>query len=78
MVSTDPQDTPQSIEDFRERGEIEDVLPWAVDQEGEVVAALGVNALETTMILDENGEVVYKDTSSTDYETLQGELEKVL
>ncbi len=78
MVSTDPQDTPQSIEDFSERGEIEDVLPWAVDQEGEVAAALGVNALETTVILDENGEVVYKDTSSTDYETLQGELEKVL
>ncbi len=78
MVSTDPQDTPQSIEDFRERGEIEVVLPWAVDQEGEVAAALGVNALETTIILDENGEVVYKDTSSTDYETLQGELEKVL
>ena len=78
MVSTDPQDTPQSIEDFRERGEIEDVLPWAVDQEGEVAAALGVNALETTVILDKNGEVVYKDTSSTDYETLQGELEKVL
>ena len=78
MVSTDPQDTPQSIEDFRERGEIEDVLPWAVDQEGKVAAALGVNALETTVILDENGEVVYKDTSSTDYETLQGELEKVL
>jgi hypothetical protein len=78
MVSTDPQDTSQTIEDFRRRGEIEDVLPWAVDQEGEVAAALGVNALETTVILDENGEVVYRDTSSTDYETLQGELEKAL
>ncbi|CAN5181120.1 hypothetical protein BH24ACT19_BH24ACT19_06090 [soil metagenome] len=78
MVSTDPQDTSQNIEDFRRRGEIEDVLPWAVDQEGEVAAALGVNALETTVILDENGEVVYRDTSSTDYETLQGELEKAL
>lgn len=78
MVSIDPQDTPRSIEDFRGRGEIEDVLPWAVDQEGQAAAALGVNALETTVILDENGEVVYEDTSSTDYETLEGELEKVL
>ena len=77
MVSTDPQDTAQSIEGFRGRGEIEDVLPWAVDQEGQAAAALGVNALETTVILNENGEVVYRDTSSTDYETLQGELEKI-
>lgn len=77
MVSTDPQDTPQTIEDFRNRGDITP-LPWAVDQTGEVTQALGVNALETTVIVDREGEIVYQDTTSTDYETLKRELEEVL
>ncbi len=77
MVSTDPQDTPQTIEDFRNRGDITP-LPWAVDQTGEIARALGVNALETTVIVDREGEIVYQDTTSTDYETLKRELEEVL
>ncbi len=77
MVSTDPQDTPQTIEDFRQRGDVSP-LPWAVDQSGEISRALGVNALETTIIVGREGEIVYRDNSSTDYETLESELEKVL
>ena len=77
MVSTDPNDTPETIEDFRERGDV-GPLPWTVDQDGEVAESLGVNTLETTVILDREGEEVFRDTTSTDYETLEGELEKVL
>ncbi|MDP8925910.1 MAG: TlpA family protein disulfide reductase [Actinomycetota bacterium] len=77
MVSTYPQDTAQTIEDLRNRGDIAS-LPWAVDQTGEVTQALGVNALETTVIVDREGEIVYQDTTSTDYETLKRELEEVL
>ncbi len=77
MVSTDPQDTMQTIEDFRQRGDVGS-LPWAVDQNGEISQSLGVNALETTVIVDREGEIVYRDSESTDYETLRRELEEVL
>ena len=77
MVSTDSQDTPEAIEDFRQRGDV-GPLPWAVDEKGEISRALGVNALEATVILDREGEIVYRDTEASDYETLESELGGVL
>ena len=77
MVATDPNDTPQTIEDFRQRGDVAP-LPWAIDQSGEIARALGANALEITVIVDREGEIVYRDTEATDYETLKSELEKVI
>ena len=77
MVATDPEDTPQTIEEFRDRGNITP-LPWTIDRGGEISRASGVNALETTVIIDREGETVYRDTTSTDYEALERELEEVL
>ena len=77
MVSADPQDTPRTIEGFRQRGDIAD-LPWAIDRRGELSRSLGVSALEATVIIDREGEVVYRDATSTDPETLERELEEVL
>jgi hypothetical protein len=77
MVATDPEDTPQTIEEFRDRGNITP-LPWTIDQSGEISRASGANALETTVILDREGETVYRDATSTDYEDLERELEEVL
>ncbi len=77
MVSTDPNDTPETIAGFRERGDV-GPLPWAVDERGEVARALNVNALETTIIIDREGNIAHRDTTSTDYETLKGELEEIL
>ncbi len=77
MISTDSQDTRQDIEDFRQRGDV-GPLPWAVDERGEISRALGVNALESTVILDREGEIVYRDTEASDYETLESELGGVL
>ncbi len=77
MIATDPNDTPETIEGFRQRAGIAP-LPWAVDENGEVSRAMGANALETTVILDREGEVVFRDAESTDYETLRRELEAVL
>ena len=78
MVSTDPQDTSATIEGFRQRGGDIAPLPWTVDEDGEISRTMGASALETTVILDRNGEVAYKDATATDYETLQRELEEVL
>jgi alkyl hydroperoxide reductase subunit AhpC len=77
MVSVDPQDTSQTIEGFQDRGGVAS-LPWAVDESGEISRALGVNALETTLIIDREGRIVYEDAVSTDYETLRGQLEEII
>jgi hypothetical protein len=77
MVATDPEDTPQTVEEFRDRGDIAP-LPWAIDRSGEISRASGANALETTVIVDREGETVYRDATSTDYEALERELEEVL
>jgi len=77
MVATDPEDTPKTIEEFRDRGNITP-LPWTIDRSGEISRASGANALETTVIVDREGETVYRDTTSTDYEDLERELEEVL
>ena len=77
MVATDPEDTPQTIEGFRDRGNITP-LPWTIDRSGEISRASGANALETTVIVDREGETVYRDATSTDYEDLERELEEVL
>jgi hypothetical protein len=77
MVATDPEDTPQTIEGFLDRGNITP-LPWTIDRSGEISRASGANALETTVILDREGETLYRDATSTDYEDLERELEEVL
>jgi hypothetical protein len=76
IVATDPEDTPQTIEEFRDRGDIVP-LPWTVDRSGEVSRSSGANALETTVIVDREGDTVYRDATSTDRETLERELEEV-
>ncbi len=78
MISIDPNDTPETIEDFRQRGGDIAPFPWAIDQTGEISRSLAVSALSTTIIVDREGEIVYRDDTETDYETLKGELEAVL
>ncbi len=78
MVSIDPQDTAATIDDFRRRGGDIAPLPWAIDQTGEISRSLTVSALSTTIIVDREGEIVYRDDTETDYETLKGAVEEVL
>ena len=77
MVSIDPSETPQSIEAFNRAAGIEEPLPTVLDS-AEIVQEFGVSALETTVILDRDGEEVYRDVAVSDAETLRAELEGVL
>jgi hypothetical protein len=77
MVSIDPSETEQSIEAFNEAAGIEEPLPTVLDS-AEIVQELGVSALETTIILDRDGEEVYRDTTVSDPDTLRAELESAL
>ena len=77
MVSIDPSETEQSIEEFNKAAGIEEPLPTALD-DGTVARTLGVNALETTIIVNREGKVVFQETGPKDEETLRREIEQVL
>jgi hypothetical protein len=77
MVSLDPSETEQSIAAFNNAAGIEDPLP-AVLGSVEVVQEFGVSALETTIILDRDGEEGYRDATVSDPDTLREELESTL
>jgi peroxiredoxin len=77
LVSADPNDTPQTIERFWRAAGI-DPLPVAIDETGEITRALNVGALDSTIIIDREGKVAYRDAVPTDAETLEKELKEVL
>jgi hypothetical protein len=77
MVSIDPYETEQSIEAFNAQAGVEEPLPTVING-GDIGRRFGVNALETTIILNRNGEEAYRDATISDVETLRSELEGVL
>lgn len=77
MISIDPNETEQSIEAFNAQAGVSDPLPTVVDG-GDVAQEFGANALETTVILDRDGEEVYRDATITDAGTMRTELESAL
>ena len=77
MVSMDPYETERSIEAFNNAAGIEEPLPTVLDG-AEIAQEFGVSALETTIILDRNGEEVFRDATVSDPDTLRAELESTL
>ena len=77
MISLDPSETEQSIAAFNNAAGIDEPLPTVLDS-AEVVQEFGVSALETTIILDRDGEEVYRDVTVSDSDTLRAELESTL
>ena len=55
-----------------------DDVTWAADTSGDAVKAYQVVGLGTTIILDRQGRLVYRDASATSYQRLKAEVEKVL
>ncbi len=51
---------------------------WAEDHEQEVVRLLQVVGLGTTIIIDRQGYISYRDSGATPYNTLRAEVENVL
>jgi peroxiredoxin len=77
IVSADPNDSPDTIEYFKDAGGIGD-LPWAIDETGEFTRSFDVRALDSTVIIDREGKIAYRDAVPTERGTLEKELEEVL
>jgi peroxiredoxin len=76
-INIDPSATWDTINQFKQAAG-NGALVWAWDTDQKVTTAYQVTALDTTLILDREGRVVYRDETPTQYETLKTELEKLL
>lgn len=76
-VNIDPGNTLQEWADFWGSNRAASVI-FATDADGSAVRAFRVIALGTTIIIDRRGRVSYRDAGPTSYDTLKGEIEKVL
>ena len=76
-VDIDPTSTPDLLNQFIDYASASN-LTFVFDSGGAFVQTFKVRVLDTTIILDAEGNEVYRDQFPTTYETLRAELEKVL
>lgn len=75
-INIDPSATWDTINQFKQAAG-NGAFAWAWDTDQKVTTAYQVTALDTTLILDGEGRIVYRDELPTQYETLKAELEKL-
>ncbi len=82
VLAVDAQfdDTPADLDRFRR---LVGTSPppdyrWAIDRDLKVVTTLGVRSLDTTVVIDPEGRIVYRDEGPTPYETLKRAVEAAL
>jgi thiol-disulfide isomerase/thioredoxin len=74
-VSSDPTDSEAAPRKFRVAAG-DAGYPFAWDREGALARRLAVTALDTTLVHDADGKVVFRDAGPTDAATLQSALSK--
>ncbi len=69
-----------SIEDWKQYWKSKDAadVTWATDVRGELVQQYRVFSLGTTVIIDRQGRIAYRDDGATPYEVLLAEVKEVL
>lgn len=76
-VNIDPYMTLDDVRDFKTFVGGADYI-WAEDETGAVARAYGVRALETTVIIDRNGLIAYRDETTTSVDTYRAAIEPLL
>ena len=76
-IDVDPSSTPESLAQFKRSAGDGDFV-WAFDTAQTVARAYQVRSLDTTLILDANGVVVYRDEFPTPYRTLKRALARAV
>ena len=69
-----------SIEDWKQYWKSKDAadVTWATDVTGELVRQFRVFSLGTTVIIDREGRIAFRDDVATPYEILLAEVKEVL
>lgn len=76
-VDVESDDTTTELARFQRLVPNGDYL-WAIDTVGDAVRAFQVRALDTTVVIDPEGSVAYRDEVPTPYPTLKQVIEQVL
>ena len=76
-LDIDPLSTQEDLASFKERVGNPDYT-WAFDRGGNVARNYKIKALDTTIIFDKNGQIVFTDLRSTSYRTLSKQIKLVL
>lgn len=61
---------------WREKGAAD--VSWANDVDRQMMQSYKVTSLGTTIIIDRQGDITYRDNGATEYEVLRSEIEKTL
>ncbi|HRN51854.1 MAG TPA: TlpA disulfide reductase family protein [Anaerolineales bacterium] len=69
-IDLDPSSTPESLSQFKRTAGNGDYI-WGFDLDGVITNSWRVKTLDTTLILDSDGVVVYRDEYPTNYETFK-------
>jgi thiol-disulfide isomerase/thioredoxin len=75
-LDIDPSSTAENLEQFKQAAD-NGMYVWAFDRDLQVLSAYQVRALDTTLILDKNGIIVYRDEAPTSYDTLKSALMEI-
>ncbi len=69
-----------SLEDWKVFWKSKDAadVTWATDANGELLQKFRVYSLGTTVIIDREGHIAYRDDAATPYEVLRAEVERIL
>ncbi|MFQ5401757.1 MAG: TlpA family protein disulfide reductase [Anaerolineae bacterium] len=76
-LDVDPSSSPEALNQFKMAAD-NGAYVWAFDTDQQVAAAYEVQALDTTLVLDGNGRILYRDAAPTPYQTLKEALAEVL
>ena len=69
-IDLDPSSTPQALEQFKQAAGGES-LTWAFDTDQQVASSFQVRSLDTTLVLNAGGVIVYRDEFPSSYKTLK-------
>jgi peroxiredoxin len=72
-IDLDPSSTPQALEQFKQAAGGES-LTWAFDTDQQVASSFQVRSLDTTLVLNAGGVIVYRDEFPSPYKTLKDAL----
>lgn len=77
IVDVDTTEDEDDLKGFRDKIASSSHL-WAMDEGSVIAQAFGVRFLDTTIIIDRDGNVAFRDARATDYETLAAVVEALL
>lgn len=78
VLSVDPSDSKDQVENFRAWAGAEHLPYWAIDKDGAISQLLEVRTLDQTMIIDPAGQLVFTDYGVTVASQLRAALDEAL